>query len=54
MKIRVVIMTENDKHIDLPKKRLENVAFAGWTILCEKLSTCGDVATVESVEVVEE
>ena len=58
MKIRVTLLTENDKHVDLPKEELEKKAKQGWQIIASIIPSLSDdsseKATVEKVEVVEQ
>ena len=57
MKIRVTLMTENDKHNVLSKEQKEKVEIAAkamWQILLKHLEDDGETITVENVEVVEE
>ena len=59
MKIRVTIMTENDKHRpDLTKESIENSAKFGWNLLLKELlygyEDESESAYVESCELVEE
>lgn len=58
MKIRLTIMTENDKHVDESVYSKEEVAYQtkiGWQALFDMFSikSYGDRATIESVDVVE-
>ena len=57
MKVRVTLMTENDKHMPetLTDEQVHNEALRGWEIVTKLLSTLSDdeKCTVESVEVVE-
>lgn len=54
MKIRVTIMTENDKHIDNPKEEIEKVAKTAWNQLLCVLAGSEKTAYVESCELVED
>lgn len=56
MKIRVTLMTENDKHLPgYSKEEIETEAKAGWDgLLFALLFGCNDTAYVESCELVEE
>ena len=55
MKIRVTIMTENDKHrLDVPKEKIEQVARTGWNQLLTDLTPSDEKAYVESCELVED
>lgn len=55
MKIRVVLMTENDKHVDLPKEQIEESTKAAWELLFKMLiaNSPSEKAIVESCELVE-
>ena len=56
MKVRVTLMTENNKHMPLKtKEEQEAVCRAGWEIICELLNNVseGETATIESIEVIE-
>lgn len=57
MKIRVTLMTENDKHVDVPEDELRATAEKTWNWFLSTLSVfnedLSDKATVESVEIVE-
>lgn len=54
MKVRVTIMTENDKHLpDFSKEEIETIAKLGWNAILATFET-SDVAYVESCELVEE
>ena len=56
MKIRVTLMTENDKHLNVSKEEIEEKAKIGWELLCMMFNnTYGqeDVVTVEKCELVE-
>lgn len=56
MKIRVTLMTENDKHLPgYSKEEIEAEAKDGWnTLLAALLLGCDDTAYTESCELVEE
>ena len=56
MKVRVTLLTENDKHVDLSKEELEKEAKRGWDAVANFLTILsgGEKATVEKVEVVEQ
>ena len=56
MKIRVTLMTENDKHLSgYSKEEIEAEAKDGWdTLLAALLFGMNDTAYVESCELVEE
>ena len=53
MKVRITIMTENDKHVSEPKEKIERNAQVGWQMLMNSITGNGEKATVESVELVE-
>lgn len=55
MKIRVVIMTENDKHVDMPKEKIEEMAKVAWEMYFKLLTfdNPSDRATIESCELIE-
>lgn len=58
MKIRITIMTENDKHIDekYSKELIEQKTKDGWDFVLKALATSSDkneTAFVESCELVE-
>ena len=57
MKIRVTLMTENDKHTDIPDDKLQAEVKNGWDILTSLINRLSEdpseKVTVESVEVVE-
>lgn len=57
MKIRVTLMTENDKHADIPDDELRATVEKGWNWMLSTFdvfkSDPSDKASVESVEIVE-
>ena len=56
MKVRVTLMTENDKHMPLETREAQEAACrVGWEMICMLLTEMkpGEKATVESVEVIE-
>lgn len=57
MKIRVTLMTENDKHLDIPDDQLRAVAEKAWNWMLSNFNMFkldpSDHATVEAVEIVE-
>lgn len=54
MKVRVTIMTENDKPISVLGENPEEKAKRGWELVLALLNTQSeDKATLESVEIVE-
>lgn len=55
MKIRVILMTENDEHLSIPKKELERLATESWEKVIKLLNEIGDDnAYLECCEIVEE
>lgn len=56
MKVRVTLMTENDKHMPLETREAQEATCrVGWEMICKLLNDMsqGEKATVESVEVIE-
>lgn len=55
MKIRVTLMTENDKHLDMPKKNIEANAEIAWNLVCTMLNTLNpeEKASIEKCELIE-
>lgn len=53
MKIRLTVLTENDKHVNVPKEELERKTKAAWNMFFAMLSESGETATIEKCEVVE-
>lgn len=55
MKIRVTLMTENDKHPDESStdEAIVKAATIGWNALLAMLSKTNDKAVVENIELVE-
>lgn len=56
MKVRVTLLTENDKHMPLKTKEEQAAACRiGWEMVCKLLMDISpeEKATVESVEVIE-
>lgn len=57
MKIRVTVMTENDKHTTRPVDEVYQYAVAAWKLIADGLMEIAEdpseKMTVESVEVVE-
>lgn len=55
MKIRVTIMTENDKHLpDVPDEKLEAISKGAWQMLLHIVNIDpADKAIVEKIEIVE-
>ena len=56
MKVRVTLMTENDKHMPLATREAQAAACrVGWEMICKLLNDMsdGEKATVESIEVIE-
>lgn len=55
MKIRVTLITENDKHFPIPKERIERLATESWGRVIKLLNELGDdSAYLERCELVEE
>lgn len=55
MKIRVTLMTENDKHVSIPKEKLEQLATVSWERVIKMLNELGDDNVyLERCEIVEE
>lgn len=57
MKVRVTLMTSNDKHVDesVSDEKLRKLAELSWSVIADTLSNYdeGDITIVEKVEVVE-
>ena len=54
MKIRLTIMTENDKHLDVPKELLEQKTKEYWDMFFTMITeSSNEKAIVEKCEVVE-
>lgn len=56
MKVRVTLMTENDKHPNATKEEIENVAKKSWELLCMMFNNTvnqTETVTVEKCELVE-
>lgn len=56
MKVRVTLMTENDKHVDkhYADSYVDEQARKGWDIVCKLLENIsGEKIAVESVDVLE-
>ena len=54
MKVRVTLMTENDKPISVLGENPEEKLKRGWELICAMLNTMSDdSAALESVEIVE-
>ena len=55
MKIRVTLMTENDKHLDMSKENIETSAKIAWNLVCTMLNTLNpeEKASIEKCELVE-
>ena len=56
MKVRVTLITENDKHMPLKTKEEQTAACrAGWEMICNLLNDMSpeEKAMVESIEVIE-
>ena len=55
MKVRITLMTENDRHItNASKAAVEDLARKAWEAFCILQSGKGEKATVESIEVIEQ
>lgn len=56
MKVKVTLMTENDKHSNATKEEIENAAKKSWELLCMMFNNNyaqEEVVTVEKCELVE-
>ena len=57
MKVRVTLMTENDKHVDesVSDEKIQKLAELSWSVVADTLSNYDgdDITIVEKVEVVE-
>ena len=55
MKIRLTIMTENDKHIDsdISKEKMERTVSSAWEYILHQMADDGEKAIVEKCEVIE-
>lgn len=54
MKVRVTLMTENDKPVSALGKNPEEKLKRGWELVCAMLNTMSDDgATLENIEIVE-
>jgi hypothetical protein len=55
MKIRITIMTENDKHFpdDVSDQRIEAATKVGWMALLNMLKDDGESVSVEKCELIE-
>lgn len=57
MKVRVTLMTENDKHVDesVSDEKLQKLAELSWSVVADNLSNYDDddITIVEKVEVLE-
>lgn len=54
MKVRVVLMTENDKHAEgASKEEIERTAKIAWDFVCKQLEKNGEKAICESTELIE-
>ena len=56
MKIKVTLMTENDKHLDMSKEDIEANALIAWKTLCSLINSFNpeERIKIESCEVIEE
>ena len=55
MKIRVTLITENDKHLadDLTNEEAAKITAGGWNFVMAKLASEGEAGYVENVEILE-
>ena len=56
MKIKVTLMTENDKHLDMSKEDIEESAKQAWELACMVLNMNvpeGEKVSVEKCELIE-
>ena len=56
MKVRVTLMTENDKHSNLTKEEIEEAAKKSWELLCMMFNNTynqTETVAVEKCELVE-
>ena len=54
MKVRVTLMTENDKPVSVLGENSEEKVKIGWELVCTMLNTMSvDSVTLENVEIVE-
>ena len=56
MKVRVTLMTENDRHLNATKEEIENTAKKSWELLCMMFNNSyaqEEAVTVEKCELVE-
>lgn len=56
MKVRVTLMTENDKHPNATKEEIENAAKKSWELLCMMFNNTvnqTETVAVEKCELVE-
>lgn len=54
MKLRITLMTENDKHLpNYSAAEIADAAHAAWQLLLDTLADPHEKADVESVEVIE-
>lgn len=56
MKVRITLMTENNKHPNATKEEIENSAKNGWELLCTMFNNSyarEEIVTVEKCELVE-
>ena len=55
MKIKVTLMTENDKHLDMPKEDIEANAKIAWELVCALLNAHNpeEKASIEKCELIE-
>lgn len=56
MKVKVTLMTENDKHSNATKEEIENTAKKSWELLCMMFNNTvnqTETVTVEKCELIE-
>lgn len=55
MKVKVTLISENDRHPDATKEELEEAAKKGWDLLCSMYNSLSteDRAFVEKCEIIE-
>jgi hypothetical protein len=56
MKVKVTLMTENDKHVNATKEEIENAARISWGFLCTMFNNTvnqTETVTVEKCELIE-
>lgn len=56
MKVRVTLMTENDKHVfdeSVSDEKIQKLTELGWGLVADMFSNDDEICIVEKVEVVE-